>query len=58
MRPGDPLRDNRQGAIAVTLVLEAVFMDEDSMCVSAPLAHQGRTGLQHDTGMNGQSAFR
>ena len=37
-------------------MLEPVCMDEDSMRVSAPLAHQCRTGLQHDTGIEGRAA--
>jgi hypothetical protein len=38
-------------------VLEPVFVDKDSVRVSAPLAHQGRAGLYHETGIDGQSAF-
>src|SRR5262249_11910435 len=32
-------------------------VDEDGVSVSAPLAHQGRAGVQRDTGIDGQSAF-
>jgi hypothetical protein len=45
MRPGNPLGDNCQRPVALALVLEPVFVDEDSVGVSAPLAHQGRADL-------------
>ena len=35
------------------LVLEPVFVDKDSVRVPAPLTHQRRAGLEHDTGING-----
>jgi hypothetical protein len=38
-------------------MLEPVIVDEDSVRVSAPLAHQGRAGLEHETGSDGQRAF-
>ena len=57
MRPGDPLGNDRQRAIALALVLEPVFPDEDGVRVSASLPHQGRAGLQHDPAIDGQSAF-
>ena len=56
MRPGNPLGDDGQRAIALALVLKPVILDEDGVRVSAPLPHQGRAGLQHDTAIDGQSA--
>jgi hypothetical protein len=35
MRPGNPLGDDRQRAIALALVLEPVLLDEDGVRVSA-----------------------
>jgi hypothetical protein len=57
MRPGDPLGDHRQRAIALALVLEPVFVDKNSVGVSAPLTYQGGADLQQTTGIAGQSAF-
>src|SRR5215472_14322656 len=57
MRLGDPLGDHRQRAIALALVLEAVFVDKDSVGVPAPLTYQGGAGLQQTTGIVGQSFF-
>jgi hypothetical protein len=42
---GNPLGNCRWRPIALALVLEPAFVDEDSVRVSAPLAHQGRAGL-------------
>ena len=38
-------------------MLEPVSVDEDSVRVSAPLAHQRRTGLEHETGIDGHRSF-
>ena len=57
MCPGDPLGDHGQRAIALALVLEPVFVDEDRVGVSVPLAHQGRASLQYETRIDGKSAF-
>jgi hypothetical protein len=57
MRPGDPLGNNRQRAIALALVFEPILAYEDRVSVPAPLTYQGRAGLQRDTGIEGQSAF-
>jgi hypothetical protein len=46
---GNPLGNCRQRPIALALVLERVVVDEDSVRVSAPLAHQGRAGLERET---------
>src|SRR5207248_4346160 len=57
MRPGNPLGDDSQRAIALALVLEPVLLDEDGVRVSAPLPHQGRRAGLYDTAIYGQSAF-
>src|SRR6201984_2726763 len=57
MRPGDPLGNHAQRAIALALVFEPVLAREDGMGVSAPLPHQGRAGLHHNVGIEGTSAF-
>ena len=57
MRAGNPFGDHRQRAIAPALVLEPVFVDKDSVGVSAPLTHQSRAGLRHDTGIEGATAL-
>ena len=57
MCPGDPLGNHRQRPIALALVFEPLLAHEDSMGVTAPLAHQGRTGLQHYAGVERTSAF-
>ena len=57
MRPGNPLGNCRQRAITLALILEPVSVNEDSVGVSAPLAHQGRAGLQHETGIDGHRGF-
>jgi len=56
MRPGNPLRGHSQRTIALALILEPVLANDDGVSVSAPLAHQCRTGLQHDTGIEGRAA--
>ena len=38
-------------------MLEPVVVDEDSVRVPAPLAHQGRAGLEHETGIDGHRGF-
>ena len=57
MCPGDLLGNHAQRAIALAVVFEPVLAYEDGMGVPAPLPNQGRTGLQHDAGMEGTSAF-
>ena len=57
MCPGDLLGDHAQRAIAMAVIFEPVLAYEDGMGVTAPLPNQGRTGLQHDAGMEGTSAF-
>jgi len=37
--------------------LEPVLANEDGVGVSAPLTHQGRAGLEHDTGIEGRAGF-
>ena len=53
---GNPLGNCRERPIVLALVLEPVVVDEDSVRVSAPLAHQGRAGLEHETGIDDRSA--
>src|SRR5262245_26429631 len=57
MRPGDLLGNHAQRAIAPAVIFEPFLAYEDGMGVSAPLPNQGRSGLQHDAGMEGTSAF-
>ena len=57
MRPGDPFGDHGQRAIALAVILEPVFANEDGMGAPAPLTHQRRTGLGHDTRIKGRGAF-
>src|ERR1700722_6709511 len=57
MSSGDPLGNHGQRPIALAVVFEPVVAREDGMSVSAPLAHQGRAGLQHNVGIEGTSAF-
>src|SRR6516225_5092070 len=56
MRPGNPLGDHAQRTITLALILEPVLPNDDGVSVSAPLAHQCRTGLRHDTGIEGRAA--
>ena len=56
MRPGNPLGDHGQRTITLALILEPVLANDDGVSVSAPLAHQCRTGLQHDTGIERRAA--
>ena len=51
MRPGDPLRNHRQRAIMLALILKPVLANEDGVSMPAPLAHQCRTGCRNDTGI-------
>jgi len=57
MRPGDPLGDHGQRAIAPAVIFEPVLADEDGMGVSAPPPHQARAGLQHAADFERTSAF-
>src|SRR5215471_3634915 len=57
MRPGDPLGNHRQRAMMLALIFEPVFANQHSVGVTAPLAHQHRAGLRHDTGVEGRAAF-
>src|SRR5215831_4499145 len=57
MRAGDSLGDHGQRAIVLALIFEPVLTDQHGVSVPAPLAHQCRTGLQHDTGAEGRAAF-
>jgi hypothetical protein len=57
MRSGDPFGDHGQRAIVLTLIFEPVLTNEDGVSVSAPLAHQGRAGLQDDAGVDRASAL-
>src|SRR5262249_41416549 len=57
MRPGDPLGDHRQRAMMLALIFEPVFANQHGVGVTAPLAHQQRAGLRHDTGAEGRAAF-
>jgi hypothetical protein len=57
MCPGDPLGNHGQRAIALALVFEPLLAHEDGMGVPAPLAHQGRAGLQHSAGVERTNAF-
>ena len=57
MCPGDLLGNHAQRAIALAVVFEPVLAHDDGMGVPAPLPNQGCTGLQHDTGTEGTSAF-
>ena len=57
MCPGDLLGNHAQRAIALAVVFEPVLAHDDGMGVPAPLPNQARTGLQHDAGMEGTSAF-
>jgi hypothetical protein len=55
MRSGNSLGNHRQRPVALALVLEPVLAHEDGVGVSAPLAHQGRAGLQDDAGVDSAS---
>ncbi len=57
MCPGDPLGNHGQRPIALALVFEPLLAHEDGMGVPAPLAHQGRAGLQHSAGVERTNAF-
>ena len=57
VRPGDPLGDYRQRAITLVLIFKPVFANQHGVGVTAPLAHQHRAGLRHDTGVEGRAAF-
>src|SRR5215472_4568647 len=57
MRAGDPLGDHSERAITLALIFEPVLTNQHGVSVPAPLAHQCRTGLQHDTGVEGRAAF-
>ena len=57
MRAGNPLGNQRQRPIALALVLEPVLANKDGMGLPAPLPHQPCPGLQHDAGIDGESAF-
>ena len=52
MRSGDPFGNHRQRPVALALVFESVLAYENGVGASAPLAHQGRAGLQHDAGID------
>ena len=55
MRPGNPLGDHGQRPITLPLIFEPILANEDGMSTSAPLTHQCRAGLQHDTGIEGRA---
>ena len=55
MRPGNPLGNDGQRAIALALISEPVVANEHGMGVSAPLTHQDRAGLRHDSGIDRKS---
>ena len=57
MRPGNPLGDHRQRAIALAVIFEPVLAYQDGMGVSAPPPHQARAGLQHAAGLERTGAF-
>ena len=57
MCPGDLLGNHGQRPIALAVVFEPLLAHEDGMGVAAPLAHQGRAGLQHSAGVERTSAF-
>src|SRR3984893_70787 len=57
MRPGNPLRNYAQRAIALAVVFEPFLAHKDGMGMSAPLPNQGRAGLQHYAGVERTSAF-
>ena len=54
---GNPLGNCRERPIELAVMLEPVCVDEDSVRVSALLAHQGRTCLEHETGIDGRRDF-
>ena len=41
----------------VALIFEPIFANEHGVGVSAPLTHQSRAGLRHDTGIEGATAL-
>src|ERR1700739_949425 len=51
-------RQARPLVINASVEFEPVLAHENGMGVTAPLPHQGRTGLQHDAGVERTSAFR
>ena len=55
MRPGNPLGDHGQRAITLPLIFKPVLANKDGVGVSAPLTHQCRAGLQHETGIKGRA---
>ena len=57
MCSGDPFGNQSQRPVPLALVFEPVLVHEDDMGVTAPLAHQGRAGLQHSAEIERTSAF-
>src|ERR1700720_2474450 len=57
MCPGDPLGNHSERPIPLAIVFEPLLAHEDGMGVTAPLAHQGRAGLQHSAGVERTSVF-
>src|SRR3984893_7248503 len=57
MCPGDPLGNHSERPIPLAIVFEPVLAHEDGMGLSAPLAHQGRAGLQHSAGVERTNTF-
>jgi len=41
----------------LALIFKPVFTNEHGVGVTAPLTHQYRAGLRHDTGVEGRAAF-
>jgi hypothetical protein len=57
MRSCNPFGDHGQRAISFALIFKLVFANQHGMGVSAPVPHQSRAGLQHDTGIAGSAGF-
>ena len=56
MRSGNPFGDYGQRAITLALIFKPVLANEDGVRVPAPLAHEGRAGLQDNAAVDSASA--
>src|ERR1700758_3066972 len=56
MRSGNPLGDHAQRAITLALIFEPVLANEHIVGASAPLTHQGCSGLRHEGGVKRPAA--
>src|ERR1700752_4298285 len=57
MRPSDPLGDDAQRAIGLSLILKPVVANEDSVGVATPLTDQCRARFERGGQIGGRAAF-